>query len=452
MVETRGGLAALLVLLAVACCDPSGNDRIGADTDRGDTALSKKTQLRFVSQPLGAAAATETVTVEVELTDTGGTPLSDVEVVARVVRGGGTLDADRLPTDADGHGTFSWQLGPAPVVNEIALSAGGSDLRTSVVCHLDEPWTPEPFGDLDAFLVGAGIEGSTEDLVFDGGDRMILGVPGGLVSLDPEGQGASLATSGDEIGTPLGLAFDDMGALWVADSGRGALLRVGADGAVSTVLAQYDGAHLELPNDLAFGPDGALYLTDSCRGLLLRVAPDTGVVGAAMSFDVATEGGPNGVAYHPEEGRLYVTTENTALLCGHTGVQPDARVAGLFAIELTPDGFGQRSVVTSNFAVFGDGVGFDADGNLYAIFDQLDGVTLTESSVWIRPAGQNELVRFLSVSDRILANLAFGEGAFDSTTLYLARLSVPLVTPPEARGAEAFHVGIPGPVSVFSLD
>jgi hypothetical protein len=48
------------------------------------------------------------------------------------------------------------------------------------------------------------------------------------------------------------------------------------------------------------------------------------------------------------------------------------------------------------------------------------------------------------VRDRVLANLAFGEGDFGANTLYIALLAVPPFTPATARGAERIAVGIPG--------
>ena len=43
----------------------------------------------------------------------------------------------------------------------------------------------------------------------------------------------------------------------------------------------------------------------------------------------------------------------------------------------------------------------------------------------VLPAGEQTLVKFIAVTDRVLANLAFGSEAFGATTLYLTRLAIP---------------------------
>jgi hypothetical protein len=68
---------------------------------------------------------------------------------------------------------------------------------------------------------------------------------------------------------------------------------------------------------------------------------------------------------------------------------------------------------------------------------------LAESAVWVLPEGETELVKFLSVPDRVLANLAFGKGEFDDETLYVSLLSIPVLQLPE-RGVERIEIGIPG--------
>lgn len=68
----------------------------------------------------------------------------------------------------------------------------------------------------------------------------------------------------------------------------------------------------------------------------------------------------------------------------------------------------------------------------------------TVCTVWVLPAGDSELVRFLSVSDHLLANLAFGQGEYGATAMYIALLTIVPLTPADARGVERFEVGIGG--------
>jgi sugar lactone lactonase YvrE len=162
-----------------------------------------------------------------------------------------------------------------------------------------------------------------------------------------------------------------------------------------------------------------------------------------LTFDLPTEGGPNGFAFDASGENLYVATENTRLFCPHENVELTAEIAGLFVVEVSDTGFGARAAVATNVGLFGDGVAFDAEGNLYVIFDTQMNLMLAESAVWILPAGETELVKFLSVPDRVLANLAFGQGEFEDETLYISLLAIPVLGLPE-RGVERIEVGIPG--------
>jgi hypothetical protein len=111
---------------------------------------------------------------------------------------------------------------------------------------------------------------------------------------------------------------------------------------------------------------------------------------------------------------------------------------------VSESGFGPRTTVLSNFGLFGDGVAIDVEGNVYVIFDKQENFALSESAIWVLPAGETTAVKFVSVPNYVLANLAFGVGDFGSTTLYISRLAVPPFTAPETRGIERIEVGIPG--------
>ncbi len=296
---------------------------------------------------------------------------------------------------------------------------------------------PMPFGDVHAFLEAEGIAGSTEDLAFVD-DRLVIGVRGGLATLDPSGDASLMELSEPLGGSVLGVAVDAAGDLWVCDPDNGALRRVAPDGTVSTAL---DG--LDAPNYVAVGRDGHVYVSDPCAGELIRFDPAAGEVVARHPFDLPAEGGPNGFAFGPD-GRLYLVTENTALLCGHGDVDLTAPIAGLYALTLTADGFGAREAVLEGIGLFGDGVAFDVAGNLYYVADTQKDFKLEESAVWVLPAGEPEPRKLLAAADRIFANLAFGAAPFGETTLYISLLTLPGFAPPEARGVERVEVGIPG--------
>ena len=389
------------------------------------------------------APAGSTITLGFRVDD-GGKTVSGVAVHAEVERGGGQVSPPDAVTAASADLGFAWTLGPAPVANRLRVEAGDSVITAEVRATLDEPLTPEAFGDVNAFLATQGIEGSTEDLAFSpDGTRLVLGVPGGLVALDAAGNASMLPTSGDELGWPLGIAYDQQGNLWAADAGKLTLIKIAPDGAVTTVLTEASSGPFEGPNYVGLGPDGLVYVSDPCIGELLQVDPETATINDTLVFDLETEGGPNGFAFDAE-GVLYLVTENTVLLCGNSKPAFDEEIGGLFRVTVSGEGFGELQTVAANVGLFGDGVAFDAEDNLYAIFDRQENLALSESTVFVLPAGADELVPFLSVSDHVLANLAFGTGAFGETTLYIALLAVAAFTPPEARGVERFEVGITG--------
>ncbi|HEY8516274.1 MAG TPA: hypothetical protein VIS07_12230 [Candidatus Binatia bacterium] len=341
---------------------------------------------------------------------------------------------------------FSWLTRRAA---RRAIALGAVALATLAGCGDAGPQRPqpgalEPFGDVDAFLTARGITGSTEDLAFTpDGERLVMGVPGGLIALDPQGEASSLPLTGDPLLNPLGVAYDRAGNLWVADSAGSALRRVLPSGEVTTPLTTDGEQPLVAPNYVAIDREDRVLLSDPCLGELIRFDPVTGRVDAVLRFDVADEGGPNGFAFAPD-GRLWIATENTALFCGHSFVGLTDPVASLLVVDVDDEGFGTPETVVADFALFGDGVAFDAAGNLYVIFDTEVNFTLEESAIWFLPPGGAVLEKLVGVSDRVLANLAFGSRPFGDQTLYVSLLAVPPFTSPNARGAERIEVGIRG--------
>lgn len=410
----------------------------------GDAGSGTAVTLRAEAAPPATAPAGSALEIRIEATDSSGAARPGVPVELGVARGGGRVEPERAISDGSGVVRARWTLGRAPVANALVASAGSASLRLETRATLDEPYEPERFGDVDGFLGARGIEGSTEDLSFAPSGELVLGVPGGLVEVSPEGEVAAVPLSGEAIVSPLGIAHDRDGSLWVADPGGPALRRVSPDGVVETVLETDGERPLVGPNYVAIGPRGRVYLSDPCLGELLRVEPASGRVDAIESFDLATEGGPNGFAFDATGERLFVATENTALLCGDSSAGIVDPIAGLFAIEVDQNGFGPRQAIATRVALFGDGMAFDAEGNLYVIFDTQRDFMLEESAIWVLPAGEGALVKLAAVRGRVLANLAFGRGAYGETTLYVSLLAVPPFTPANERGVERLELGLPG--------
>jgi len=429
-----------MVVLGLLGCDDGASD--GA-TDAGggaDVGASSSLALAVEGAPESAAAGSE-VALRVRLTTGSGEPAGGLALEAEIKLGGGS--AAGATTAADGTAEIRWQLGAAPVAQRLRVGIGPAAQEIQLVATAAaEPPTATPLGDVPGWLAAEGIAGSTEDLEFLGGD-LILGIPGGLVRLDPEGQIERVDLTGEALGKPLGIAADRNGNLWIADAGANALVKVDAAGAVTTALTQVGETPLEGPNYVAVGPDDKVYLSDPCLGLLIRFDPATGTADATHLFDRATEGGPNGFAF--EGDTLWVVTENTVLTCGQAGIAAiDAPLAGLFRIPITAAGFGERAAVATGVGVFGDGVAIDAEHNVYVILDQVANLMLAESAVWVLPAGGNALQKCLVADGVLYANLAFGQGHFPADTLYVSLLSVPPFAGATSRGVHSFPLGIPG--------
>jgi sugar lactone lactonase YvrE len=379
----------------------------------------------------------------VRLIDGSGAGLAGVEVEFAVVAGGGTVEPQTIRTAEDGTASAAWTLGRVPVDNRLRVRAAGASVRFTTRATLDAPYGAERFGDVHEFMTAQEIEGSTEDLAFEGG-RFVLGVPGGLLQVDAQGVTSAIPLSGDPLVGPLGVAFDQNGDLWVADSAGHALRKVSPAGEVTTVLTDDGTVPLRSPNYVAIDTAGRVYLSDPCLGELLRYDPATDAVDAVLRFDLPNEGGPNGFALSENGRRLYIATENTFLFCLHEDVGLTDEIAGLFSVELSDEGFGERRDIATRMAIFGDGVALDREGNVYVIFDTQRDLMLEESAVWVLPDGDEQLVKFLSATDRVFANLAFGRGDFGNTNLYISLLTIPNLIPPDSRGLNRFDTGIRG--------
>jgi gluconolactonase len=126
-----------------------------------------------------------------------------------------------------------------------------------------------------------------------------------------------------KTGRPNGLAVDQDGVIWVAESvNPPSLMKVTMDGRKEIFLKDYQGVPFLFPNDLAFGPDGALYMTDSGvgfndlvqNGKLRSDYMDIKTDGRVFRIDLKTKaiekidsglGFANGIAFGPDKN-LYV--------------------------------------------------------------------------------------------------------------------------------------------------
>ena len=117
--------------------------------------------------------------------------------------------------------------------------------------------------------------------------------------------------------TPSGIAVDQAGAVYVADTRAGAIRKLGLDGMVTTLVATLpdaDDPWLRRPLALAVTRDGFLYVGDMSRGRILQVTPAGalgGLTGIGIDIDIGDAKAvrfarPAGIAI-ARDGTLYVS-------------------------------------------------------------------------------------------------------------------------------------------------
>src|SRR5215213_5896227 len=210
-------------------------------------------------------------------------------------------------------------------------------------------------------------------------------------------------------GRPNGLAVDEAGTLWVAESQEPSLVRLSMEGRAEIFLSECAGEPFLFPNDLCFGPDGALYMTDSgllvedwapggqiredfmeteTDGRVYRIDPDTAEIEKLDSGFRFT----NGIAFGPDDN-LYVDETLTGMVYRYRW--EDGEIVG------GREDFENVAYKESTGLPVGpDGLAFGADGNLYVAVHGQGDVTV------LSPEG--DVVRRIETAGRQPTNVAFG--------------------------------------------
>lgn len=122
-----------------------------------------------------------------------------------------------------------------------------------------------------SLVIDGGGDGEDGGVLPDAGLRWTVSTFAGGARGSLNGRGTAA-----QFDSPSGLAFDSMGALYVADSANNCIRRIDADGNVTTVAAAAipcGGTALDDPSGLAFDGADNLYVTSTGRNCIMRVTP-----------------------------------------------------------------------------------------------------------------------------------------------------------------------------------
>jgi DNA-binding beta-propeller fold protein YncE len=221
---------------------------------------------------------------------------------------------------------------------------------------------------------------------------------------------------------PLGLAFSDVGDLYVADFGNGNVLKLAPPftGPAETLhVCGGAGAGCGL-NAITFDAAGNLYVSDSFGGKVFKIAlPAGGALTTFVADDLLTPGthgfppfGANGLAFSADGTQLFIA--NTA----------DDRILKYDVALKTVTVFAQ----SINGA---DGIAFDHRGRLWVCANQADElVALNAKGRGVERRGSFRGIAHDGAAKGLLfpASLVFSRGA-----IYVTNLALPLT---DAQGDE----------------
>ena len=226
---------------------------------------------------------------------------------------------------------------------------------------------------------GAAVDGTGKVYVADAGNNLIRAItPEGVVSTFA-GTGAAGAADGTDTATfnsPLGVAVDGAGNVYVADYGNDLIRKISSAGVVSTLAGSGatgadngagTAATFNLPEGVAVDAAGNVYVADNGNNLIRKITPDgtvstlagSGMAGSANGTGTAASfNSPFGIAVDGT-GNIYVADAGNNLI---RKVTP-AGVVSTFAGN-GKKGTGNASGASASFNT-PSGVTVDAAGNVY---------------------------------------------------------------------------------------
>lgn len=212
----------------------------------------------------------------------------------------------------------------------------------------------------------------------DCGRGMLWTVAGGPATYPGDGRPATAAG----LNSPMGIAFDASGAMYVADTTTHAVRRVGSDGLMTTVagtgVAGFSGdggkataAQLNAPTRIAFDAAGNLYIADSENNRIRRVSP-AGTITTVAGDGTPSFGGDGGPATAAKlrqpydvavgaDGSLYIADRYNHRIRRVNAAGIITTVAGQSAAGYNGDGI----PATSARLYYPSGVAVDRAGSIY---------------------------------------------------------------------------------------
>jgi sugar lactone lactonase YvrE len=159
--------------------------------------------------------------------------------------------------------------------------------------------------------------------------------------------------------TPSGVAVDDKGNVFIADTGNRAIRKLTAEGEVITIAGGAQASINEQSSEVGFSRpvgiavthDGFLFITDAGRGQIVRITPEgqssvyAGVGTGYADGRKARFNGPTGIAVD-REGNLYVADSQNYLIRIVSPVVNQGGASTGGAANITPNIFVQPPVET----------------------------------------------------------------------------------------------------------
>ena len=244
--------------------------------------------------------------------------------------------------------------------------------------------------------------------------------PARIMKFDPATKKTSVHSADSKMAN--GLMFDRRGRLIACCAspigGARALVQVGSDGSIKTLVGQFEGKRFNSPNDLVIDRQGRIYFSDpkyvgpekmELPSMdVYRYDPDGTLV--RVTKDITK---PNGVNLSPDGKTLYVAETDNGTAQAEIDMDATPGRMTLNAFPVKPDGsLGTKRVLVNFGKQTGiDGMTVDKKGNIYAAVRSADrfGIVVFSNT------GQERA--YIKTPD-LPTNCCFGRGD-DATTLYI---------------------------------